>query len=334
MKQDHSSLGGDSFLDIVANLVGILIILVVVIGAQAASVWHQGDVQAASSRAEELESVRREVEERHAEFLNRRMENGELKKKIEQEQLINGQLVQIRHQLLLDMELSRRTNQERQDRLDEDHRKQVAATARINALKAELRQVRVRTEAVENQQDVVVQQIEHYPTPIAKTVFSDEIHFRITEGRIVHVPLSELVEAMKGDWQLKANRLPAVEDSWNVVGPIEGFSLSYALSVIRDRYNPSRETVQLKRFVLQPLREKIGETIDEAVKNGSQFRKKLQRMIPGKTTVSLWVYPDAYDDLLAIREWLREEGFQTASWPLEYGGLISGGPQGFRTTTN
>lgn len=112
MKQDHSSLGGDSFLDIVANLVGILIILVVVIGAQAASVWHQGDVQAASSRAEELESVRREVEERHAEFLNRRMENGELKKKIEQEQLINGQLVQIRHQLLLDMELSRRTNQD------------------------------------------------------------------------------------------------------------------------------------------------------------------------------------------------------------------------------
>ena len=43
MNQDSSSLGHDSFLDIVANLVGILIILVVVIGAQAAVVWQNSN---------------------------------------------------------------------------------------------------------------------------------------------------------------------------------------------------------------------------------------------------------------------------------------------------
>ena len=46
--EDNS--GYDSFLDIIANLVGILIILVVGIGAQVSSQWSQTQVEEPESR--------------------------------------------------------------------------------------------------------------------------------------------------------------------------------------------------------------------------------------------------------------------------------------------
>ena len=44
-KKDTEMPGTDSFLDVVANLVGILIILVVVIGASAATNWSEPEQQ-------------------------------------------------------------------------------------------------------------------------------------------------------------------------------------------------------------------------------------------------------------------------------------------------
>ena len=51
--------GQDSFLDIVANLVGVLIILVVIVGAQATSAWNQ--VEPDDAIADEIEVAQGQI---------------------------------------------------------------------------------------------------------------------------------------------------------------------------------------------------------------------------------------------------------------------------------
>ena len=334
MNENDSSMGQDSFLDVVANLVGIMIILVVVVGAQAATVWKKPG-EPAEEIVDKIAELNQQANQKLAASKNLRTENGELHRKIAEEQSISNQLSEFRQVLLMNIETARRDVEARKSRLDEVHRVSVIAAAEIESLKQKIEQVRFQTQAIENQAKPIVETIEHYPTPIARTVFSDEIHFRILAGRIVHVPLEELITVMKKEWELKAEKLQGAENTLETVGPIGDFRLQYALeTATRNVQNRQQLTAQLKQFVLQPTAEKIGENVDTALGNGSQFRNRIDRMIPEKTTVSLWVYPDAYDDLATIRRWLIDAGFQTASWPLEYGKLISGGPQGFRTTTN
>ncbi len=334
MNENDSSMGQDSFLDVVANLVGIMIILVVVVGAQAATVWKKPGEPVGKS-VEKIEELNRQANRKLAESENLRAENGELHRKIAEEQSITNQLSGFRQMLLLNIESARREVETRKSELDGQQRASVIAAAEIESLKQKIEQVRFQSQAIENQAKPIVETIEHYPTPIARTVFSDEIHFRIKAGRIVHVPLDELINVMKNEWELKAEKLRSAENTLETVGPIGDFRLQYGLEIAtRNIQNHQQMTAQLKQFVLQPTAEKIGENVDMALQNGSQFRSRIDRMIPEKTTVSLWVYPDAYDDLAMIRSWLIDTGFQTASWPLEYGKLISGGPQGFRTTTN
>ena len=59
--EDNS--GYDSFLDIIANLVGILIILVVVIGAQVSSQWSQTQVEEPGEYAKELANLKVALQE-------------------------------------------------------------------------------------------------------------------------------------------------------------------------------------------------------------------------------------------------------------------------------
>ena len=100
---DHDSAPGqDSFLDIVANLVGILIILVVIVGAQAATVWKGGSDS--DDRSAELNQIEKETELREQEARSVQLENVELNEKIEYQQRINENLSRNRHMLLVQVE--------------------------------------------------------------------------------------------------------------------------------------------------------------------------------------------------------------------------------------
>ena len=73
MNDNQLDAGQDSFLDIVANLVGILIILVVVVGAHAQSAWT-----APATKAEEWQQVdelQRDVQDAAKQAYNRQLEN-------------------------------------------------------------------------------------------------------------------------------------------------------------------------------------------------------------------------------------------------------------------
>ena len=49
--------------------------------------------------------------------------------------------------------------------------------------------------------------LKHLPTPLAKTVFGQEVHFRLLDGRLAYVPLNELVDILSAQWQQKVWKL-------------------------------------------------------------------------------------------------------------------------------
>ena len=135
--------------------------------------------------------------------------------------------------------------------------------------------------------------------------------------------------ALDGLLELSGGRL----DGFIPCAGVSGSDVSRIVKVNTEMGVAERRVTDFDHFVLRPLSGKTGELIVTALSSGSDFSNRLTRLNPGRTTVSLWVYPDSYDDLPSLKKRLREKGFQIATWPLQFGKLISGGPNGFRAAS-
>lgn len=326
--------GEDSFLDIVANLVGVLIILVVVVGANAGSkirdvVVSQFDEQELQDLDQKHASVRRT-----ARSLQR--DNDELENRILMEHRLADQRQRERRQLLVQIETARRHLASRKADLSQEHQDFLTYSDRIGKLRTQLSDINVQLEILESSA-TEHQTIEHYPTPIAKTVFSDELHFRLRYGRLVHVPMDELIELMKDEWQETARKLDVSSETLETVGPVGDFRLQYQLRAEQVKTATSygeltRRTPQFTRFVMVPISESIGEPLSVALRDNSMFRRMVDASNPARTTVSVWVYPESFAEFNELKRWLYQRGFKTACWPLSKNSPISGGPSGYRST--
>jgi hypothetical protein len=337
--------GQDSFLDIVANLVGILIILVVVIGAQASSVWSEPEPKV--ELLEQIENLEEQVSRTSNVVAKLNTDNEQLEERILEENRLAANLTDQRHEMLVQLEILRREIEKkrlrRQSELElidanqrENIKRQTEFTRNRNQRLRELDSVVRETNAVAAsapKKDV----IEHFPNPIAKTVFAEEVHFRLYDGKLSYVPMEELISRMKSEWKLKAEKLKNANRTVETVGPIKNFRMQYELATDlmtqQTKYGPvERKAVRFNKFQIHPVPGELGEVVEDALAEGSEFRQILDRLEPRRTTVSIWVYPADFGGHNEIKSWLHENGFQIASWPLENGRKISGGPQGFKTS--
>ena len=330
--------GQDSFLDIVANLVGVLIILVVVVGANASSSWQAaGPDEALISTEFEMSE---ELNDLSGQAKRLELDNHQLEQKIAGEAAAVAQLASVRQQMLVELQIVEQQidqkKQERRQDLDQQQQLELDLIEKQTALKTELESIVAETLAIQASQPKS-EVIDHHPNPIAKTVFSEEVHFHLRDGKISYVPFDALVQRMKSEWKVKAEKLKRANQTLETVGPIAGYRLQYELvSTTIEQPTPqgivTRQGVQFDRFSIFPASGLPGVEIEAALQDQSEFRSVLARYVPGKTTVSVWVYPDSYGQYNQVKDWLYEEGFQVACWPLDFGRRISGGPNGFRTS--
>jgi hypothetical protein len=324
--------GQDAFLDIVANLVGILIILVVLVGAHArtnASIAPVAD----DLIAQQITQAEIKADDAASRLDVLVADNEELEVIIDQEKSVARHLTEVRHQRLVALEELKQQIKFKQQRLDQQQQTALAHKQQKIGLERQLKQLAETTAAVSNLKTNAsdAKTIDHYPNPIARTVFAQEIHFRLTGGKLVHVPLDELVSKMKQDWKLIAERRSEFSNSRDTIGPIGNFRLRYELETASVA-NVGRR-IRFKRFALYPVDEDAGETVGMALRDSaSQWNQLLQTLNPDQTTVSVWVYPDSFEDHATVKKWLYSKGFKMASWPLDYGRLISGGPNGLKTS--
>jgi hypothetical protein len=342
--------GQDSFLDIVANLVGILIILVVVVGAQASASWvHATPSEDLAGKIDDL----KETEASLGDTIKKlQLDNEALGKKQAKENSLAAALTDQRHEYLIRLELlqqklkaARKTRIEKLAAMDAaaaiEFEKKESFEAQQKQLIDELAELDRESKAISFSNEPSTEVIKHFPNPIAKTVFSDEIHFCLNNGRLSYVPMSELISLMKSEVssevRLNAEKFSREEQAIAVVGPVHDYRMQYEL-IVKANYDRvgggvnAQTTLSFKGFRMLPTSPLIGETVEAALGGDSDFQKRLSDFEPRKTTVSIWVYPDDFESHALLKKWIYENGFQMASWPLDHGKRISGGPTGFKTS--
>lgn len=316
--------GSDSFLDVVTNIVGILVILVVVVGARARNAASSAPVVAPENaklieRQAELSRLSQEVEltaeqaaQLGAEILSRGAERSTL----------GAALV------ATEQELARR-----RAALDAGSRRQFDARRSVALAKADVDRLLVERSRVKATAPPSVT-VESYPTPISRMVDGKEAHFQLKEGRIVSIPLEELLARFKSAARERVSRLRDAPETVDTVGPIDGFRLRYTLErvdVERDGVPTGQSYAALTRWELMPVSSELGEPVANALAKQSLFRDRLAELHPHQWTVTLWIYQDSFAAFREVRKELYRLGYAVAARPMPGGVPIGGSPQGTRS---
>lgn len=330
-RNDAEAPGQDSFLDVVANLVGVLIILVMVVGTQA----RHAMVAVASAPTQSEQPALPDVGSAVKEVLD--AENGirEMQAKSQREDLEVAFRRRERDQLSLMVAAGEQEINAAKNKLSGDDRAEFDINSRMSLAFKELANLDDALAGLsENEKPTEV--VKHYPTPMAKTVFGKELHFRLQDGRLAYVPFDEFVTRLKDDAPKQIWKLKDADSITESIGPVQGFRMRYTLkrevvAVPVSGGVAKGERAALEQFVLLPVSEDLGDPIEQALAANSDFRSLITQYNPKQYTVTIWVYPNSFQHFRKVRDELLKQGFITAGRPMPEGHPIGGSPEGSRS---
>ena len=342
MKQRRTAvaMGHDAFLDIVANLVGILIILVVVLGAQSQAVMR--DVQRKADEVDQVDPLRLEAGERELKALkvataraaDAQADSIRLEREIKKlDQQIARQSEQ-RTQLLQLLGQVEEAWEREKAKLDDQRQAAVERETKASQLQSQLSVLASEQTRLQNRKAPVVA-VEHLPTPMAKTVFGEEVHFRLKANRLSVVPMDQLHDELERDVQrmLAGSRTGAVQSA---VGPIRGYAARYWINR-NNQLTASNGTIARARFgelaavSIDPIEPGVGVPIATVLSDSNWLDIELAGLNPQSTTVTVWVYPDSYAAFRQLKEKLYARNFLTAARAMGHNQPIMSSPHGSRS---
>ena len=326
--QHSEPVNGDSFLDIVASVVSIMIIMVVMEGtriknapvkleipATPAMTAFEKDLSAEQSLRGDIVKVTEEIGNLEQETAVRGMQRDMLATMVTAvEQKIQQQRQQLGGAKGTDFDLARNLSESR----------------------TQLEQLVSQREQAENASAAPIV-VESYPTPISRAVDGPEAHFLLTNGRVVFVPVEPLLEQFQSQAKRQVYKLMDQPELSDTVGPVGGFRLRYTLERHDISPEQAHETgrggsyARLQKWTLIPTSSDLGEPVRLALQEGSEFRQALAKILPGRTTITIWVYPDGFDGFRQIRKELYRLNYTIAARPLPPGTPISGSPDGSKS---
>jgi hypothetical protein len=331
-REEHEAPGKDSFLDVVANVVAILIILVLVVGSQA----KQAAVAQQIARHATADNEHPRIDVSAAETAATAVEVGvhELDHKIQQQSLATAMKAKERERIQLLVTVAEQRLAEHRNQLDQTERAKFDLQEQLIASRGELAKLSAADATLTKPVPTVLQ---HLPTPMAKTVFGTEIHFRLLGGRLAYVPWEEMLAQLKADAPKHVDKLrdsPRVELSLPVVA---GFGVRYILRRnevhMQTRIGTATQSrVELEKLYFIDAEPNLGVPLAQALQPGSEFRSRIGEHKPQNTTVTVWVYPDSFDQFRDLKAELFKLGYLTAGRPLPEGHPIGGAPDGSRSS--
>jgi hypothetical protein len=364
-------LSADSFLDVIANMVGILIILIVIVGVRVKT----GPLVAKTEVEESVRPapivVEPEVSSEEADpdyypplaFADEPVElppaplplpplavpaalsneadrlDEELARLRGQRQLVEQQLIAAREksaELREAIERKRQLLGEQEALLTERRDKQSAEAEELEALRRQLLEMSQMVRQVEATSPSA-KSLEHRVTPIGKMVEGVEHHFRVSNQRVSVIPLEPLIDRLRGQVERRRDTVLKTSRYVGTVGPIEGYVMEYTIerqgtSVLDElRYGTSVFRIAITEWTLQPQNDLPAETAQQALSAGSRFQQSLSRGRPGGV-LTFWVYPDSFETFRELQKFAHEHGFLVAGRPLPTGVPISGSPNGSRSS--
>ena len=330
--------GQDSFLDVLSNIVGILIILVMVAGIRAqsssANVSEPPQPSADANMLVNIETKYQELQTKTAAAATLRQDVEELKAR---SQIVEEQIYRqsMEYAALFDLLTSVRADielaaEEKSQTVKEkiEYQRQLLETnaklEQIDKAKTYFQQIRPQATVLEN-----------VPTPLAKTVEEKEIHVRLLGGKIVYVPFTELMQQLRRHVSENQNRYVKQKASAGKIGPIENFELEFLVATHDVPMLGGLGTrIELQYAQMVPTLEPLGQTLREALDSPlSEFRRKLALYQKDIYTVTVWVYPDSFAEYQELKGFLLEHGYSTAARPTAMGQPISASPYGTKSSS-
>lgn len=362
----ETQFGSDSFLDVVCNIVGILIILIVVAGVRVSRAPLRPDKHSPQTVLAQLppeEPLPQPISEAEAPspFLKVMIEEQETPSLDSEDPTeILSQLAEIQEQHThLSQEL-----REAQDTLARLHEQQSAWTERVQGLRravqeaetclsqaqqtaasstaeiSTLKQQAMQLAAQIREAEMIPTQArrwEHRLTPVGKTVTGRELHFRVERQQVSVIPLERLLLRLREQIERRKDWLVKGRQSEGEVGPIDGYTLHYVvqrdqLSAVEElRYGTGMYRISVAQWELQVGEDIVTEPVEQALLPGSRFYQALLQA-ENDDTLTFWVYPDSFEAFRRLKAYCHEQNFLVAGRPMPAGLPIAGSPHGTRSS--
>ncbi|NBR06831.1 MAG: hypothetical protein EBT92_13805 [Planctomycetes bacterium] len=172
-----------------------------------------------------------------------------------------------------------------------------------------------------------------YKTPVSRTLQSEEMIFECKNGRITPVDIGAMLEEVSGRMQSLGEKLRKqweLEEVSQNYGPFKirftlerersGLEIA-SLNAIPDERANFR--FSLTGWVLESLDPERGETLEQALDPNSEFMKIINSLDQNQTAVTFCVYPDSFTIYRRMRDLLHEKNIVVAGRPLNFDAPIA-----------
>jgi len=352
--REKISFSFDSFLDVVTNVIGIIIRLILVtwVGARAYTSammlsQHKMEVETEIVSVEPLPAPKPEDDPASKEVAEARREiervRAKLLKQLKDVELVNNKENQTLKDLTLVSNLQKDLDKEKKNVISQLDKKgqQVRLTAlTLEEMKKKGEKLREEILAVEKLPTPTKSL--YFRTPVSRPVRSDEVFFECRGGKVTYIDLPAFLQEIKDSFEDRREELSnQLRSQWEVKGHtsvIGAFRLEYLIerqrdfaATLSDKSGPARNTnfsFQLSGWVVEPITENRGETLEAAMRPGSQFRQIIDGLVAKESVVTLWVYPDSFALYRPLRDFMYERDIEVAARPLPPGGPIAASRHG------
>jgi hypothetical protein len=333
----------DSFLDVIANLVGVIIILVMLVGAKATRdvLKSTGQLFPAVVTADVVpspapvdESLIDDLKQARSQALAARNELEKIATQLvrirqEAHQFDANRVTLAMHRSVIEDDIA-----QRRDKLDADKQKEFDVQRRIGEIQIKLDQLTQQQLGLLSGPETV-EELESVPTPLARTVDGESIHLRLKNGLVSVVPFNELIAEVQRHADDIGRRLQTSNQVVDTFGPIDGYRIRMTVIRVADPSSIggpragqlTRSTFDQLAEIL-PTSESIGQNVEQALMPGGSLHQYLQSHRRQAPTVVVWLYTDSFDDFRLLKRTLWEMGFSFAARPLQPGTNIGASPHG------
>jgi hypothetical protein len=324
---EDSMAGQDSFIDVVCNMVGILIVLVMIVGirssrsqtqpvelatADTSALADEQALQRLSDAADELAEAQRDIESAVNDLADL---------------TANAAITDARRQRLSLVKATvEQAIEERRAKLDKDSQGKFDVQRDLADAEIKLHQLQQQRISLLAQSDQV-EEVECIPTPLARTVTGEEIHVRLKHKQLAVVPVDALLSEIerRGADHLR-NNLRERGEAEDVFGPVDGFRMRLAVVRIASStlpgaappVGPERPQVVLQG-VFMPTSDHLGQPVEQSLLPTSPFMQAIRAKRANAPAVVVWVYPDSYAELRSIKRAMWDAGIPLAIRPLSTG---------------
>ncbi len=339
----------DSFLDVIANVVGVLIILVMLVGVRASHRFLAADagptakpstVELAdfqdSNAIQDIAAYRQELDAAKQLAISSQSAIQKMAVQVIRISHEAKERDQQRNELALHRAAIEDHIEERRESLDSVRQREFDVQRQLLESQIKLDEL-TREQLALSSAPQRTEEIECVPTPLAKTVEDAAIHLRIKDGLVSIVPLEELLGQIEYRVEDILRRLQSRNEVVETIGPVDGYRLRFTVlkrnsGAIGGPLVGQRQKVVFEQNAqILPTSVDIGQNVEQALMPGAALYEHLLAKQRQHPPVVVWLYTDSFEQFRPLKRKLWEMGFSLATRPMRPGTHIGASPNGTKS---